>query len=1239
MNKFFTKIAGLTLGLAMAIGVGVAIGNRDIKTASAATPGGTPTGNWEVITSASDINTTDDFLLGYVYNNKVSYTTGNAASKAIATSETLSSAKTIAFVEHKTNNVVDGYYIKTSSTVYLGSTSGKTDLTAQTDIANAAVWSLDSDLYICANTNSGRFLGSSSAAKEVGIKAYAANNKGSTTYLKVEVYKKKATTTDKIDDSSNPFTVTATPAISRTAAVPAASAWTVKAKLVGKADLVTITSGLSIVGTPSTSTVGPVNVTLRYTAASGQYPLNSGAATYDISTTMTVNPITATVAFKEAKYTIAPESTITLVDEINQTGDGNLTYSISQTDTFVSITDGVLTGVAFGTATITVTKGSEYGDSFKVTASTTVEVSNVLTWSHTFSGDYTDGTAKQTKTLSGRSWTVELTDSTYFGSSNGLQMGKAAAPASKVVLSSSAFAAYSAIKEVKVQTWGASSIVATVSVKVGDEDYKSNNNTSVSLSTSDTTIAFAGDTDSCGDIVITWLQPSTSKGIYLKSLSVTFDATPISQGGIKASWASGKGSYYNGSITDTTTFKTDHLIIDTTTASGQIYGDGNTTGVGFKTYLKNSAGKWVKTDKTTSDTEVAFIDASSALGTQAMTGFEAGTYSLYVTTAKDGGGVWTSDAIEFEVIAKAPDTITRASEPSKTEFVAYAETFTAFSGKINVVYNDGDTDNNRTPVIKYYNGNNEIDISTLLNESNKFAVNSNTTLSVRLYDNGFVGGDYVYSSYNMYIYAGTFACTDGNGSGAEYESGGTVTLNPVPVINYTDKDSTPQVLNLTASDVDLYIKVKGASGDGDAYSGTLPEVSEATQYTITAVYKGNSSYKASYDITVVNATFSINATGATKSYAYGTNFTKTGLVVQIQYGSADPIAIDPADYICEDENGNELDIIKFIGSMTVTVRYKGYSDTYDITSTNVGSSETYVHDDIPGSWELGDSTASTVSKSNVTATSLGGSSRLTKGSVLTFANAYGENTIVGAISVTFQVKSSSTSNAGATFTFKMTALSGTTETENVVTGVQKTLTASYANVTLSINNISANDEVNGWKIEVTNKANGSGSGQNGNADWDNFSGTHATYTLGPDQTFNSTPFEQALSYSNYFLELTANYCTVALTTEIKTTLSTEYNGMVAQAKVVFTSATVVRGKGATYENAISEALSRYVNMVEEKETGDFLSLGSEVLQKGTVNPVNLVSKNSSAVIVIVAISAISAAAIGGYFLFRKKKED
>lgn len=1242
------------MGIAMAIGVGVAVAsNREAVPVSAATVAGS-------FNTFSGSISEGDYIITY----------GNYALKNVISSNRFANASkgTDYTVSNGTITNPDGSIVwhiaangnywtiyNASVSKYAGGKTTKNNGALLDSVTDYAKWTVTGSLTYDFE-NLGRATGSSDTGNKwlrnnegYGWAPYASSTGGALT-----LYKKVEASTDKIDDSTNPFTVSSTPTVSRGASLPSISGWTVIAKLVGKDTPVSITSGLTIVGTPSTATVGNVSVTLRYTASSGGIPLNSGNATYDFTTSMTVNPQQASVEFKQDSYTIAPSGTLTLTDEITQSGDGDLTFSITSGSNYVSIdSNNVLTAIAEGTATIQVVKQYSTYTSYSDTDTATIEVSNVATWSHTFA---TSGTADftaddQTKTLSNASWTLD-TNGGYFGvnSDYGQQIGSGSNPATSITLTTSAFEGYAEIKTVKVTTGGAKDVSAVVTVQVGETAYQCGGNDSASytLNTGGTDLyVFQSESPDCGDIVISWSQ-STSKAIYIEKIEVIYDNSEIEQGGIKAQWADSKGSYYNGSITATTTFSSAHIVIYKTTSTGKTYDDANDTGVGFKIYLKNSAGKWVKTDKTTSDTEVVFLDASLAVVTQAMTGFDAGTYSLYVTTAKDGGGVWTSSEINFSVLAKAPQTITRASEPSKTEFIAYVDTFAAFTGKINVQYNDGATDNNRTPTIKYYNGETEVDISTYLN-ANKFAVNSNTKLTVRLYDTGYVGGDYVYNSYSIYIYAGTFSCVDGNGDDAEYESGGTVALNPAPKISYTDKDSNAQVLNLTSSDVDLYIKIKGVSGDGEAYSGTMPEVETPTDYTITAVYIGNSAYKDSYDIEVVNATFSIDTTDATKSYIYGTNFSKTGLVVQLQYGSGTPTTLNPTDYTVEDENGNVLDVIKFIGSQTVTVRYKGYSATYEITSSNVGSSETYVHDDVPGEWEAGSASYVAYQSATNTCTEKGSllavdgfdygtvASNNTYPALLNGSSIIGKNNAfdsnyVKSITFSMNIK---VDNSGPKFSITLAAVSGTTiSTTYVATSSEVTAGTSDKSLSVTINDIPYDANITGWYMTVSK------SGTGNNAQFNSMRVDYTPYVRGEDQTFNSTPFEQALSYAVFFLEVTDNYCTVSLTSETKTLLHNEYNGMVSDAKTVFTEADIVRGKGATYENDISEALSRYANMVEEKGTGDFLSLGSSVLQKGTSNHQLTIFGNTNNMIpVIVVISMISVTAVGGYFFLRKRKED
>ena len=178
MNKLLTKVARLALGLSLAAGVGVAIGSKAAERADASA-GTSATGNWTPITSTSDINTTDDFLLAYS-GSQTYYGTGTVSSKALTVSSTLSNAKTVQFV-----STTGGYYIKISSTNYLNNTASKTDMTSTT--SGSSVWTINStDLCVENTSNSNRFLGGASDGGN--IKAYASSNKAS--YPNVHVYKK-----------------------------------------------------------------------------------------------------------------------------------------------------------------------------------------------------------------------------------------------------------------------------------------------------------------------------------------------------------------------------------------------------------------------------------------------------------------------------------------------------------------------------------------------------------------------------------------------------------------------------------------------------------------------------------------------------------------------------------------------------------------------------------------------------------------------------------------------------------------------------------------------------------------------------------------------------------------------------------------------------------------------------------------------------------------------------------------
>ena len=73
MNKLFTKIASLSVGLAMAIGVGVAIGGKDTRRAEAAT------GSVQL-----DASTATDLVAGYSDTSvTIAHTTSNVTASAV----------------------------------------------------------------------------------------------------------------------------------------------------------------------------------------------------------------------------------------------------------------------------------------------------------------------------------------------------------------------------------------------------------------------------------------------------------------------------------------------------------------------------------------------------------------------------------------------------------------------------------------------------------------------------------------------------------------------------------------------------------------------------------------------------------------------------------------------------------------------------------------------------------------------------------------------------------------------------------------------------------------------------------------------------------------------------------------------------------------------------------------------------------------------------------------------------
>lgn len=130
MNKFFTKIAGLTLGLAMAIGVGVAVGSRDIKTASAAD-------TWEKTTT---LTAGDVVVLSGTSNNKYREMTSVGSYGAVANeSTTIAGTYQLTVVAGAES---DSYAFKDSNNKYLYYSGSGNSLGLSSDLNSSSSWTI-----------------------------------------------------------------------------------------------------------------------------------------------------------------------------------------------------------------------------------------------------------------------------------------------------------------------------------------------------------------------------------------------------------------------------------------------------------------------------------------------------------------------------------------------------------------------------------------------------------------------------------------------------------------------------------------------------------------------------------------------------------------------------------------------------------------------------------------------------------------------------------------------------------------------------------------------------------------------------------------------------------------------------------------------------------------------------------------------------------------------------------------
>lgn len=136
---------------------------------------------------------------------------------------------------------------------------------------------------------------------------------------------------------------------------------------------------------------------------------------------------------------------------------------------------------------------------------------------YTYTFTATTFTANESKDLGNVSWTV-AGDGGYWGfdsqNGKGQQFGSGKKPYKSLTISTSQIPG--TIKEIKLSTSGASSIVGSFTVTVGGTQYGN----TTTLTTTNTEYTFSG--SSSGEIVFAYTQTS-SKAIYVKSISVTYE--------------------------------------------------------------------------------------------------------------------------------------------------------------------------------------------------------------------------------------------------------------------------------------------------------------------------------------------------------------------------------------------------------------------------------------------------------------------------------------------------------------------------------------------------------------------------------------------------------------------------------------------------------------------------------------------------------------------------------------------
>lgn len=154
----------------------------------------------------------------------------------------------------------------------------------------------------------------------------------------------------------------------------------------------------------------------------------------------------------------------------------------------------------------------------------------------------------QTKTLNGVDWTADGSGNFWgYDSTKGQQFGSGSAPARDLTLATSGISG--TISSVIVNASTANSATANINCTVGGAAFGTQ---AQSLTNSNASYTFSG--SASGEIIINLKQPSTSKALYIKGISVTYSTgQPEAQlTGISLKTPATKTAYYPGENFDPT---------------------------------------------------------------------------------------------------------------------------------------------------------------------------------------------------------------------------------------------------------------------------------------------------------------------------------------------------------------------------------------------------------------------------------------------------------------------------------------------------------------------------------------------------------------------------------------------------------------------------------------------------------------------------------------------------------------